>query len=95
MAGAIMAVISRTLMALTEKSENGKEYQFKNSVMTIAAEAAVLIPDNPKKAIKIFKEILIEIKRVPYFRPKKKRKAFKRITKRAKNKWVSRRYKLV
>jgi len=92
MAGVIMAVISRTLMVLAEKFDVGeKEYQFKNAIMTLSAEVAVLVPDNPKKAIKIFKEILVEIRRVKYYRPKKKRKPYPRITKKNRNKWIDRR----
>lgn len=92
MAGVIMAVISRTLMVLSEKFEiEEKEYQFKNAIMTLSAEAAVLVPDNPKKAIKIFKEILVEIRRVKYYRPKNKRKPYPRINKKNRNKWIYRR----
>jgi len=36
----------------------------KNAVMTLATEAALLTPDNPKVAAAIFKEILEKIRRV-------------------------------
>jgi len=92
MAGVIMAVISRTLMVLSEQFEvEEKEYQFKNAIMTLSAEVAVLVPDNPKKAIKFFKEILIEIRRVKYYRPKGKRKSYPRISKMKHNKWIEER----
>lgn len=89
LAAAIMSVISRTLMVLSaeifESSE--KELQFKNAIMTLASEAAVLAPENPEKAIIIFTEILQEIVRVKYYRPKSPRPSQVRVTKRAINKW--------
>jgi hypothetical protein len=89
LAAAIMSVISRTLMVLSaeifESSE--KELQFKNAIMTLASEAAVLAPENPEKAIIIFTEILQEIVRVKYYRPKSPRPSHVRVTKRAINKW--------
>ena len=30
-----------------------REMQFKNAILTIASEAAVLVPENPRKAIEI------------------------------------------
>ena len=67
------------------------EPQFKNAVMTIAAEAVVLTPENPQKAIAIFREILDEIRRVKYYRPKTPKPPKPRVTKRAKNKWLRKR----
>ncbi len=71
----IMSVISRTLMVLSSQLffSGKKELQFKNAVLTLASEAAFLVPDDPQKAITIFKEILEEIARVKYYRPKKPR----------------------
>ena len=73
--------------------EPGPEPQFKNAVMTIAAEAVVLAPEKPEKAVKIFREILEEIRRVKYYRPKKPRPSNPRVTKKAKNKWIKGRAK--
>jgi len=64
-----------------------QEIQFKNAILTLASEAAVLVPDDPEKAIIIFKEILIEIARVKYYRPKKPRSSQPRVNKRPLNKW--------
>lgn len=85
----IMSVISRTLMALSasEFREGKGEPQFKNAVMTLAYDAAALTPDEPEKAIKIFKEIIKEIARVKYYAPPKKRSSQPRLTKRSINKW--------
>jgi hypothetical protein len=58
-----------------------KELQFKNTILTIASEAAFLVPDDPQKAITIFKEILEEIARVKYYRPKKPRSSQPRVNK--------------
>jgi len=56
--------------------------------MTLAAEVAILIPENPQKVIEIFIEILEEIRRVKYYRPWRQRPSQPRVTKRPKNKWI-------
>jgi hypothetical protein len=88
-AAAIMSVISRTMMALSSElmDKGGKEPQFKNAIITLAAEAAFLVPEDPKKAVKIFKEILHDILRVKYYPPKQPRPSMPRVTKKAINKW--------
>ncbi|MBF0527076.1 MAG: transposase, partial [Deltaproteobacteria bacterium] len=90
-AAPIMAVISRTLMALTA---NGKELgqaepQFKNAIMTLASEVAILVPDHPERAIQVFEELLIQISRVKYYRPKKPKPSQPRMTKKPRNKWCA------
>jgi hypothetical protein len=79
----IMSVIARTLRVLTSRihGEKGAEYQFKNAIMTLAAEAAVLVPDDPQRAAEIFVEILRAISRVKYYRAKFRRPAQPRVTK--------------
>jgi hypothetical protein len=86
----IMAVISRTLMVLSSQlfGEEFKEPQFKNAIMTLATEAAVLTADDPEQAIEIFQSILQEIYRVKYYRPKLPRPSQPRVTKRSLNRWV-------
>ena len=94
---AIMSVITRTLMVITQRAHgSGRlECQFKNAIMTLAAEAAVLVPDDPAKAAEIFSEILGAISRVKYYRPKSPRPTQPRVAKKAPNKWcVGRRNKL-
>ncbi len=92
-AALIMTVIARTLMVLASKRLNSDagECQFKNAIMVLASEAAVLIPDNPEKAVSIFSEILDRIAAVKYYRPKKTRPTQPRVTKRAHNKWCDKR----
>jgi hypothetical protein len=87
----IMSVIARTLMVLTSRthSSKGTEFQFKNAVMTLASEAAVLVPDDPERAIEIFSQLLEAIKRVRYYRSKITRTTQPRVTKRPPNKWCS------
>ena len=89
----IMTVIARTLMVLASKSLNSDagECQFKNAIMVLACEAAVLVPDNPEKAVTIFSEILDRIAEVKYYRPKKPRPTQPRVTKQAHNKWCAKR----
>ncbi|MGB5158038.1 MAG: IS4 family transposase [Desulfobacterales bacterium] len=88
-AAMIMSVISRTLMVLSSQSffSGKKELQFKNAILTLASEAAFLVADDPQKAITIFKEILEEIARVKYYRPKKPRSPQPRVNKSPLNKW--------
>ena len=52
----IMFVIARTLMVLTSRmyGPKGAEFQFKNAVMTLASEAAVLVPEDPSGLFRIF-----------------------------------------
>lgn len=69
------------------------EPQFKNAAMALAADAALLTPQNPEIAAKIFKELLEEIRRVKYYRPKVPRPSKPRITKKPQNKWADRNYK--
>jgi hypothetical protein len=85
----IMSVIARTLMVITSQVHGPQraDYQFKNAIMTLASEAAVLVPDDPQMAVKIFLEILKAIARVRYYRSKGARPAEPRVTKRPLNKW--------
>lgn len=89
-AAMIMTVISRSLMALSSPmSDKGSvEPQFKNAIMTLASEAAVLSAEEPQRAIEIFSLILKEIYRVKYYRPKSPRPSQPRVTKKPINKWA-------
>lgn len=84
-----MTVIARTLMIVSQAVfEDSHEPQFKNAIMTLAADAAVLAADDPERAVAIFEEILQEISRVRYYRPKRARPSQPRVTKRPLNKWA-------
>ena len=87
----IMSVIARTLMVITSRvhGPNTAEFQFKNAIMTLAAEAAILVPDDPERAAEAFSEILEAIARVKYYRPKSPRPTQPRVTKKPPNKWCS------
>ena len=87
----IMSVIARTLMVITARARGPQtaEFQFKNAVMTLASEAAILVPDDPQTAAAIFEEILDGIARVKYYRPKAPRPSQPRVTKKAPSKWCA------
>lgn len=88
-AAMIMSVIARTLMVLSQMlADDPRQPQFKNAVMTLASEAAVLAPDDPVRAIGVFQDILEEMRRVIYYRPKTPRPFPPRVTKRSINKWT-------
>lgn len=87
-----MALISRMLMFIADETTDGKKYnndpQFKNSIITIATDIAVFISKDPMRVIKIFEEMLAEIRRVRYYRSKKPRPSQPRVCKRPLNKWA-------
>ncbi len=85
----IMSVIARTMMAMSSQFflTAKQEVQFKNSVLTLASDAALLVSDNHESAIKIFDEVLADISRVKYYRPQKRRPSQLRVNKSPVNKW--------
>ncbi len=91
-AAMIMTVISRTMMMLAAEQflVQGQECQFKNAILTLASEAALLVPENPEQALVIFQEVLREMARVTYYRPKTPRPSQPRINKHPLNKWSNR-----
>lgn len=88
---AIMCVISQTLVALTTETEaQGKSFiepQLKNAMVTLAADAAVMSAENPSLAIEVFVEIIEDIKRIKYYRPKVPKPSQPRVSKQPVNKW--------
>lgn len=88
---AIMTVISQTLVALASKSDaHGKSFiepQLKNTMVTLAADAAVMSAENPTLAMTIFYELIEDIKRIKYYRPKKSKPSQPRVSKHPVNKW--------
>ena len=89
----IMSLIARILMAfeLRPCPKHKSIPQFKNAVMALATDAALLAPEHPEQAIIIFQELLKEISRVRYYPPKKKRPTYPRVNKGSINKWKQRR----
>ncbi len=91
-AAPIMTVISRTMMRLATEQflTDGQECQFKNAILTVASEAALLVPENPERAVTIFQEVLREMARVTYYRPKTPRPSQPRINTHPPNTWSTR-----
>jgi hypothetical protein len=91
LAAVIMSVISRTLMAFSALAADNDfvEPQFKNAIMTLASEAAALASNDPERALVIFDDILKDISRVKYYRPKHPRPPQPRVTKRSPGKWAT------
>jgi hypothetical protein len=89
-AACIMTIITRTLMALSRELTDSKavEPQFTHAINTLAMETAILVPDQPEKSVDIFKELIEEIARVKYYRPKIKRPSQPRIIKKPISKWL-------
>lgn len=85
----IVAVIARLLTVLMTDPDHpaGVEPQFKHAVITLAQEAFVLTPKCPERALVIFTELLNEIARVRYYRPKIPRPSQPRVSKKPINKW--------
>jgi hypothetical protein len=85
----IMAVIARLLMRLTTAPDHPSraEPQFKHAIITLANEAYLLTPQCPELALMIFSELLNEITRVRYYRPKAPRPSPPRVAKKPINKW--------
>ncbi|HYQ90503.1 MAG TPA: transposase [Candidatus Competibacteraceae bacterium] len=85
----IMAVIARLLMRLTTASDppSRAEPQFEHAIITLAHEAYLLTPQGPELAFLIFSELLNEIARVRYYRPKTPRPSPPRVSKKPINKW--------
>ncbi|MBF0344950.1 MAG: IS4 family transposase [Nitrospirae bacterium] len=84
----IMSVIARVLMALSE-GDRGKELQFKNTVIALAKEAALLTPDAPQKAVEIFNELIEEISKVHLLSSERKKTISTTTYKKVKEKWCN------
>jgi hypothetical protein len=92
LAAMIMTVITRTMMTVARNQflTGEQECQFKNAILTVASEAALLVPTDPEQAVMIFQEVLQEMARVKYYRPKTPRRSQPRINKHPLNKWSKR-----
>jgi len=88
-----MTVIARVMAAFTESIFHlpPEQVQAKNAIIALAQEAALLAPDHPENALAIFEALLNLMRRVKYYRPKKKRPSQPRITKKHRNKWIEHR----
>ncbi len=84
-----MCVIARTMMTMAIPETLKVKYtpQFKNAVISLALDAAVLTATNPEVAIRIFEEILVEMARVKYYKPRNPRESQPRVSNKPINKW--------
>jgi hypothetical protein len=90
-AAMIMTVISRVMGVLSEKIhefDSRTKVQSKNAMIALAYEAAILVPDDPESAVRLFVELLDEMARVKYYPPKIPRPSQPRISKQSRNKWI-------
>jgi Transposase DDE domain len=91
----VVCVISRTITALSVPSETLETErctvapQLKNAVKSFVRDAAILVAFDPEKAWAIFQELLNDIRRVKYYRPKNSKPSKPRVNKGAPNKWKS------
>lgn len=91
-AAMLMTVIARTLMSIAQQAylKEHQRCQFKHAILTLAAEAAILVPEDPEQALVIFTELLQELARVKYYPPATPRSSQPRINKHPVNKWSKR-----
>ena len=64
------------------------EPQFKHAIMALGQDVALLVADDPLRALERFTELLEQIGKVKYYRPKNPRPSQPRGTKRKINKWI-------
>lgn len=87
----IMAVIARTLAAVATAPVKGEktvaEPQFKHAVITLSNDALAMVAEDPVQALRIFDDILNEIRRVLYHRPIIPKLSQPRVSKTPLNKW--------
>jgi hypothetical protein len=98
-ASVVMMVITRCLMVLSGQLFNLNASalpQFKNALALFSTDCSLLVANNPQRAYEVFKELLIRISKVKYYKPKKTRSPQPRLCKRPPNKWTfSRMTKLI
>ena len=86
----VMCVISRVMIMLVTENNPARLHtpQFKNATISLAMDAALLTAENPEVALQVFQELLVEISRVKYYKPKEPRKSYPRVSRKPKNKWL-------
>jgi hypothetical protein len=105
-ASLIVSVIASTLIAIaTETDSKIKDklileksvirLQFKNAVIAVAADAALLASRNPVKTIEVFIELLDGIRRVKYYKPIFPIKTQPRVSLKPLNRWTTRKRKRI
>jgi hypothetical protein len=88
----IMTVLARTMMLLAAQAclEEHQRCQFKPAIIALAADAALLVPEDPEQALVIFTELLREIARIKYYPSATPRPSQPRINKHPVTKWSNR-----
>jgi hypothetical protein len=91
-AAMMMTVIARTLMCVATNTylTASQRCQFKHAILTLSQEAALLVPEDPERALGIFTELPQEIARGKYYPPAKPRPSQPRINKPPVNTWSKR-----
>ena len=93
---ALTVIVSGTGNKDQNKRPLGKSivrFQFKNAVVAVAAEAAFLASRDPARAIEILVDLLEDIRRVKYYKPKVSRRMQPRVSLKPTNKWTLRKQK--
>lgn len=85
-ASLIMMTIARILMH-TQTMDTQRPPKFKHAIYALAKEAYLLVADKPMVAGRLFKELIEEIGRMVYYRPRRKRKPYPRLSKKAYVRW--------
>lgn len=93
----IVSVLTRIMIMLGSKDEKKEriEPQFKNALMILSDDMAILVSNAPSAAFKAINEMIMAIKRVKHYRPIKKRPTQLRINKQPPNKWIFNRGKAI
>ena len=105
-ASLIVSVIASVLMVIASETENKDQYklpyrknivrlQFKNAVMTVAAEAAFLASRDPQRAAEILVELIDDIRKVKYYKLKVPIRTQPRVSLKPTNKWTLRKQKRI
>ena len=61
---------------------------FKNAIMALGQDVAMLVADDPLRALEQFAELVEQIGKVKYYHPKNPRPSPPRVSKRTINKWI-------
>ncbi len=77
------------MMVLVTEDDPDRKHspQFKNATISLAMDAALLTAENPEVALQVFQELLVEMCRVKYYKPKQPRKSYPRVSRKPMNKW--------
>ena len=72
----------------TESRPTVPEPQFKHAIFCLAQDAAALVADDPQRALDLFAELLEQIGKVKYYRPRNPRPSQPRVSRQNISKWI-------